>query len=102
LGWGWKPASRCLAHVRLENAVAVLTDEGFETDKRGGDYALLKKRGRKRGGGGRAAPLDAKLFVEPEGDAVEMRLAYDMFVVFDTGDLGREADRLEQAIAPPA
>lgn len=97
--WAWKPVSRRLPSVRLGDAVAALVEEGFATEKQGQDFALLRKPGRKRGATGRAAPLDAKLFVEPEDDAVELKLAYDMFAVFDTGDLRREADRLQEAVA---
>lgn len=96
--WAWKAVSRRLERVGLAEATRALADEGFDIYKRGEDYALLKRSGKRRAGTGREAPLDVKLFRDPVEESIEMQVAYDKFAVFDTGDLRKEADRLRNVL----
>lgn len=98
--WGWKAVTRRVEQVQLVEATQALAREGFDTYRHGDDYALLKRRGKKRAGTGRQAPLDVKLFKDPVEESVEMHVAYDKFALFDTGDLRREADRLQGVLSP--
>jgi hypothetical protein len=95
--WGWKAVSRRLDQVQLTEAKAALAGEDFDTQKEGEDYVILKRSGSKRAVTGRKAPLDVRLVAQP-GGGVDMHVAYDKFALFDTGDLRREADRLQGTI----
>lgn len=99
--WGWKTARRRVPHVELAEATDALLREGLDATERDDNYARLKRRGKRSAPTGGSAPLDVKLFASPADDGVEMHVTYDKFVVFDTGDLKREADRL-QAVLPRA
>lgn len=98
--WGWKAVTRHVEQVQLVEATQALAREGFDTYRHGDDYALLKRRGKRRAGTGRQAPLDVKLFKDPAQQSLEMHIAYDKFALFDTGDLRREADRLQGVLSP--
>lgn len=97
--WGWKAVRRRVEHLQLGEAADTLVDEGLDAEQRGHDYVRLKRRGKRSAPTGGRAPLDVKLVAKPADDGVEMQVAYDKFVVFDTGDLKREADRLQAMLA---
>lgn len=100
--WAWKTVTRRVSEVPLIAATEALAREGFDTHKHGEDYAILKRRGKRRAGTGGKAPLDVKLFKEPTEESLEMHVAYDKFAVFDTGDLRKEADRLQGVVRSAA
>lgn len=96
--WGWKAVRRRVEHIQLGEATDALVDEGLDADERGHNYVRLKRPGKRSAPTGGSAPLDVKLLAKPADDGVEMHVAYDKFVAFDTGDLKREADKLQAVL----
>ncbi len=93
---GWKPAVRALEGVTLEDATESMLRQGFVEYDRGEDCVVVKRSGTQLTARGERFALEAAL-ARNDGD-VEMQVRYDTFVLFDTGDLEDEADRIARVV----
>lgn len=94
---GWKPATRALQDISMAEAAERLLRQGFNEHDTGDGYALFKRLGTELTASSHKIPLEVALVKEPEG-GIEMQLRYDTFVLFDTGDLETEADRIVRTL----
>ena len=78
-------------------AIEVLEGEGYVRRMDGSDGVMLEKPGTRFAMSLKKVPMKAWV-VERDG-SLDLWLQYGTFVVFDTGDLDAEADRLAEAIA---
>lgn len=93
---GWKPVVRELDGVSLAGAKDAMLRQGFVEHDVGEGYAILKKSGTGLTTKAHKAALEAALADEEGG--LELQVRYDSFVLFDTGDLQDEADRIVRVI----
>lgn len=92
-----KSATRRVDGVSLDTATRVMKAEGFEAQDANGDYARLRRPGTWFTMSLNKVPLQLTL-AETADEAVEMQLGYGTFVLFDTGDLEDEADRIAEVV----
>lgn len=88
--------TRTVATPSVDDAVATLRRFGFHEHERSDGAAVLKKPGNRSSFRVHQRPLEARVSAVGPGQ-VELGLRYDQFVVIDTGDLDRHADRLAAA-----
>ena len=93
---GWKPAVRVLEGVSLEDATEAMLRQGFVEYDRGEDCVVVKRSGTQLTARGERFALEAAL--ARNGGDVELQVRYDTFVLFDTGDLEDEADRIARVV----
>jgi hypothetical protein len=94
---GWKAVERNVdEHVLLDTAVDRVEAVGFEPVVRNPGQVLLKRDGTQWTLRGERFPLELTL-AESE-DGVFLRLRYDTFAAFDTGDLEHLADELAEVV----
>ena len=91
--WGWKPVERQIeTEVAIGNARTILKDTGFNEHICTDSYVLFKREGSKLVSAGEEAPLELALAKTDSG--LFMQLRYAAFLLFDTGDLSKLADRI--------
>ena len=88
--------TRTVAAPSVDDAVTTLRRFGFHEHERADDAAVLKKPGNRFSLRVHQRPLEARLSAVGPGE-VELGLRDDQFIVIDTGDLDRHADRLAAA-----
>lgn len=92
-----KTATRRVDHVSLDAAAERLQHEGFEERKANAEYAELQRPGTRFTTSVDRMPLNLTVST-PSEEGVELRLRYGTFVLFDTGELEAEADRLAKRV----
>jgi len=91
--WGWKIVEREIEPgVSLERGREIIKEAGFKENILNPAYVIFKKGGTVLTAKGEKYPLEAALAKTEEGLFLQLR--YDVFVLFDTGDLERFADEL--------
>lgn len=84
----------------MNTAREALHDAGFRDHDRGESFAEFKRQGTQFTLKGDNAPIKARIDEKPENETgLDLSLGYDTFVLFDTGDLDQEADRLHKMIS---
>jgi hypothetical protein len=91
-----KPIVRQLDGVSRLEAKSSLARQGFLEHDEGDEYAVLKKPGTNLTTRAHQFPLEAT--IEQKDASVELKLCYDSFVLFDTGDLQTEAERIARML----
>lgn len=91
------PASRHLEGVDVGTAVDVAREEGFEAAGVDEQQTRMKRPGTWFTLSAQKAPLNLTLSVTAP-DQLELELGYGIFVLFDNGDLDREADRIAERV----
>ena len=90
---GWKAVQRTInPSVSFEKAQEILQDLGFRANVENPTHIILKRVGIKLTVKGASAPIELALAKEESGLSLQLR--YDTFVLFDTGDLDRFADKI--------
>lgn len=98
---GWKTVERAVpGPVLIDTAVARATELGFAVHARQPGHVVLHRDGTQLTTRGDRFPLE--LTIAEAEDGLFLRLRYDTFVLFDTGDLERLADDLAAATAGAA
>lgn len=98
---GWKTVERTIpGPVLIDLAVSRVTDLGFAVHARQPGHVVLHRAGTQKTARGERFPLE--LTIAEAEDGLFLRLRYDTFVLFDTGDLERLADDLADAMAGAA
>ena len=96
--WGWNIVEREIEPgVSLERAREILQEIGFEENVINPEYVIFKQAGTVLTTKGEKYPLEAALAATESGLFLQIR--YDVFVLFDTGDLERFADRLAEKLS---
>lgn len=103
----WKSrqtAVRQVSGIPLASARDAVRAEGFEEHATRDDRILMKRPGTNFTLSAQKFPLKLALVDEGPGGNLELRLRYDAFVLFDSGDLEDEADRIVEVVgaAPSA
>ncbi len=93
---GWKTINSTVEKVDFEDAKNSIISQGFELLTDEDNCSILKKSGTTLTLKGSKAPQ--KLWLVKRDDGVEVQLKYDVFVLFDTGDLQLELERLTEVI----
>lgn len=94
---GWDAVERNVDEpVLLDTAVERAESMGFEQVVRNPGHVLLKRPGTQWTLRGERLPLELSLAESDDG--VFLRLRYDTFVAFDSGDLHAVADGLVQVM----
>ena len=88
--------TRTVTATSVDAAVTTLMRFGFHEYERADGQAVLKKPGDRFSFRAHQRPLEATVRAGTSG-AVELGFRYDQFLVFDTGDLERHADRVAAA-----
>ena len=95
---GWKIVEREIEPgVSLERAREILKEAGFEENVINPGYVIFKQPGTVLTTKGENYPLEAALAGTESGLLLQLR--YDVFVLFDTGDLERFADELADKLS---
>ena len=100
--WGWKAVERRIdPSVSLEQAKTTMKEEGFAEHITNPEHIIFRRAGRQllplRG---ERAYLEVALAKAEAGRFLQVR--YDMFILFDTGDLERVADELVEKLKAQA
>ncbi|MDH2391216.1 hypothetical protein QCN29_21000 [Streptomyces sp. HNM0663] len=98
---GWKTVERAIpGPVLIDQAVARATNLGFTVHARQPGHVVLHRAGTQLTVRGDRFPLE--LTIAEAEDGLFLRLRYNTFVLFDTGDLERVADDLASAMTSAA
>ena len=99
--WGWKAVERRIEpSVSLEQAKTTMKEEGFADHITNPEHVIFKRAGRRFPLKGERAYLEVALAKAEAGLFLQAR--YDMFMLFDTGDLEKLADELVEKLKAPA
>jgi hypothetical protein len=95
--WGWKTVERHVSPaVPLDEARAMLAEQGFDEQSGDSRYATFKRDGTRVTTSGDKTELELAVAQSDSGLIVHVR--YGAFVLFDTGDLERIGDELAQLL----
>ncbi|GAA4903577.1 hypothetical protein [Streptomonospora salina] len=98
---GWTTVERTLPGPTLiDPAVARAANLGFVEHTRQPGHAVLRRNGTQAAFRGDRLPVE--LTVAEAEDGLLLRLRYNAFVLFDTGDLARLADEIAAAVTGAA
>lgn len=96
--WGWKTLERQIASGLTQDEVReTMREEGFLERLVNGDLSIFNRCGTVFTMQGEKMPLEASLSRGERGLLLQLR--YNTWVIFDTGDLCRVADRLAVRLA---
>ena len=91
--WGWKAIETKIdTSVSLEQAKEILEEAGFKERNVNPEYVFFKRKGTQFALKGEKMPIE--LFIGNTDAGMFLKLRYDSFVLFDTGDLAQIADDL--------
>lgn len=90
-------ATTTLPVDRLGDAVDALRGFGFHDHRVDADARIMTKPGNRFALRGHQRPLAARL--EERAEGVELELRYDQWLVFDSGELTRHAQRIADSLA---
>lgn len=93
---GWKAVSEKINNVNIDDAKMILRQAKFVIKEEGEAHVVLHKKGTQLTTESSKVALEAALI--QDGQDIIMHLRYDTFVLFDTGDLKREAVKLKELI----
>ena len=91
--WGWKPVEwQVKTDQTIDEIRALLVELGFFEHFAADDHVVLRRSGSELASEGEKLPLELAIASSDSGLLFQLR--YDTFVLFDTGDLKRIADKI--------
>jgi len=102
--WGWKAVERLVEpSISFGDAKQILQQHGFQLHSSHPAYAVFRRFGTENPWtlplpDGENVPLELALAQSHSGLYIQLR--YGTFVLFDTGDLGRLADKIAGLLVP--
>ena len=103
--WGWKTVERLVdPSVSSDEAREMLRQKGFQLYALNPTHTVYKKAGTQNPWAG-VPPEDedpaVELAISHAHSGLFLQLRYETFILFDTGDLQRYADKIARMLAAP-
>ncbi len=95
--WGWKTVERHVSPaLSIDDACSRLEAEGFERQSGDSRHATFVREGTRVTTDGQKTPVE--LAIAETDSGLIMHLRYRSFVLFDTGDLEKFGDELQEML----